>query len=73
MLVLAYPAQLIKQLSATPTIPAQTSSNPISDTIDPRTLLQANKATFFFRLVGEQLRRGRGCFMLSCRFVGTRT
>ncbi len=46
--------QLIKQLSATPTLPAQNASHPPLDVLDPRVSLQANKATFFFRLVGKK-------------------
>ncbi|KAL6715086.1 phosphate system positive regulatory protein pho81 [Lecanora helva] len=40
---------LIKQLSATPTLLAQNAT----ETFDPQALLQANKATFFFRLERE--------------------
>ena len=43
--------QLIKQLSATPTILPQNASNTTTDFPDPQAALQANKATFFFRLV----------------------
>ncbi|KAI4173519.1 MAG: hypothetical protein LQ343_002857 [Gyalolechia ehrenbergii] len=42
--------KLIKQLSATPTLLAQNASSPI---VDPQASLQANKATFFFRLERE--------------------
>ncbi|KAL8718758.1 MAG: hypothetical protein Q9225_004138 [Loekoesia sp. 1 TL-2023] len=42
--------QLIKQLSATPTLLARNASSPV---IDPQVSLQANKATFFFRLERE--------------------
>jgi CDK inhibitor PHO81 len=41
--------QLIKQLSATPPILAQNASA----ATDPQALLQANKATFFFRVVSN--------------------
>ncbi|KAL8931837.1 MAG: hypothetical protein Q9211_006700, partial [Gyalolechia sp. 1 TL-2023] len=41
---------LIKQLSATPTLRAQNASSPV---VDPQASLQANKATFFFRLERE--------------------
>lgn len=40
--------QLIKQLSATPTITAQGDSS----TLDAQAALRANKEVFFFRLVG---------------------
>ncbi|KAL8812627.1 MAG: hypothetical protein Q9200_000886 [Gallowayella weberi] len=42
--------KLIKQLSATPTLAPQNASTP---PLDPRVSLQANKATFFFRLERE--------------------
>ncbi|KAI4120573.1 MAG: hypothetical protein LQ338_006917 [Usnochroma carphineum] len=42
--------KLIKQLSATPTLSAQNASSPV---VDPQVSLQANKATFFFRLERE--------------------
>jgi SPX domain protein involved in polyphosphate accumulation len=42
--------KLIKQLSATPTIPAQGSSA-TQEVIDPKVALRANKEVFFFRLV----------------------
>ncbi|KAL8939109.1 MAG: hypothetical protein Q9216_003543 [Gyalolechia sp. 2 TL-2023] len=42
--------KLIKQLSATPTLLAQNASSPV---VDPQASLQANKATFFFRLERE--------------------
>lgn len=45
------PLQLIKQLSATPTLLPQNASNTAPDALDPQASLQANKATFFFRLV----------------------
>ena len=41
--------KLIKQLSATPTIPAQAPTP--QPAVDPRAALQANKEVFFFRLV----------------------
>ena len=41
--------KLIKQLSATPTISAQTPAT--QQAVDPRVALQANKEVFFFRLV----------------------
>jgi CDK inhibitor PHO81 len=45
--------QLIKQLSATPTIPAQRTAEEIAQdgTLDPQAALRANKEVFFFRLV----------------------
>ncbi|KAI4201785.1 MAG: hypothetical protein LQ350_002985 [Teloschistes chrysophthalmus] len=50
----AHPAltdgQLIKQLSATPTLLAQNASSPA---VDPQVSLQANRATFFFHLERE--------------------
>ncbi|KAI9811445.1 MAG: phosphate system positive regulatory protein pho81 [Pycnora praestabilis] len=45
--------RLIKQLSATPTLLAQNDPSPIAEVLDPQTSLQANKATFFFRLERE--------------------
>ncbi|KAL8927733.1 MAG: hypothetical protein Q9208_002148 [Pyrenodesmia sp. 3 TL-2023] len=45
-----YIKSLIKQLSATPTLSAQNAS---SQAIDAQVSLQANKATFFFRLERE--------------------
>ncbi|PGG95789.1 hypothetical protein AJ79_09875 [Helicocarpus griseus UAMH5409] len=46
--------KLIKQLSATPTIPAQSSSvDPAPDLLDPQAALRANKDVFFFRLERE--------------------
>ncbi|KAI4117716.1 MAG: hypothetical protein LQ345_002110 [Seirophora villosa] len=42
--------KLIKQLSATPTLSAQNATSP---PLDPQASLQANKATFFFRLERE--------------------
>ena len=44
--------QLIKKLSATPVITAQGTGDGEQAT-DPQTSLQANKATFFFRLERE--------------------
>lgn len=44
--------QLIKKLSATPVITAQGTDDGEQST-DPQTSLQANKATFFFRLERE--------------------
>jgi hypothetical protein len=43
--------QLIKKLSATPVIHAQDLTNAGSGLADSQASLQANKATFFFRLV----------------------
>ncbi|MCJ1383078.1 phosphate system positive regulatory protein pho81 [Xylographa soralifera] len=45
--------KLIKQLSATPTLLAQNASHPPLEILDPQMSLQANKATFFFRLERE--------------------
>lgn len=45
--------KLIKKLSATPVLPAQNVSTQGGETVDPQTSLQANKATFFFRLERE--------------------
>lgn len=42
--------KLIKQLSATPTIPAQGAAD-VQEVVDPKTALRANKEVFFFRLV----------------------
>lgn len=57
----AHPAltdgQLIKQLSATPTLLAQNASSPA---VDPQVSLQANRATFFFHLV-RLLAEHRSC------------
>ncbi|KAI2794315.1 Ankyrin repeat protein nuc-2 [Penicillium oxalicum] len=46
---------LIKQLSATPTIPAQRTAEEIAQdgTLDPQAALRANKEVFFFRLERE--------------------
>lgn len=49
--------QLIKQLSATPILQPQNAITTPSETLDPQALLQANKATFFFRLVWRDLFR----------------
>jgi hypothetical protein len=43
--------KLIKKLSSTPVIPALGDSSHGHETLDPQTSLQANKATFFFRVV----------------------
>ncbi|KAF2809681.1 ankyrin repeat protein [Mytilinidion resinicola] len=45
--------KLIKKLSATPVLPAQNDSNRLGDGLDPQAALQANKATFFFRVERE--------------------
>ncbi|KAK2753959.1 phosphate system positive regulatory protein pho81 [Arachnomyces sp. PD_36] len=45
--------KLIKQLSATPTIPAQSASAPPPATLDSQAALRANKEVFFFRLERE--------------------
>jgi hypothetical protein len=46
--------QLIKKLSATPVIqPLGDHNGSTAETLDPQAALQANKATFFFRLVPE--------------------
>ncbi|OAX78643.1 hypothetical protein ACJ72_07047, partial [Emergomyces africanus] len=46
--------KLIKQLSATPTIPAQSSSADAAlELLDPQAALRANKDVFFFRLERE--------------------
>lgn len=45
--------KLIKQLSATPTIPAQTTADATQDVLDPQASLRANKEVFFFRLERE--------------------
>lgn len=44
--------KLIKTLSATPTLPAQSHEGLSGDPQDPQASLQANRASFFFRLVG---------------------
>lgn len=44
-------SQLIKKLSTTPIIPSQEQANAVQP--DPQASLQANKATFFFRLERE--------------------
>lgn len=46
-----FDTQLIKKLSATPILHAQNELNGVEGRNDPQTALQANKATFFFRLV----------------------
>ncbi|KAK3170906.1 hypothetical protein OEA41_002990 [Lepraria neglecta] len=45
--------KLIKQLSATPTLLPQNATQNAPETLDPQASLQANKATFFFRLERE--------------------
>ncbi|OJJ44827.1 hypothetical protein ASPZODRAFT_2112022 [Penicilliopsis zonata CBS 506.65] len=45
--------KLIKHLSATPTIPAQTIPDVVQDALDPQAALRANKEVFFFRLERE--------------------
>lgn len=45
--------KLIKQLSATPTIPAQSTSDVRHDVPDAQSALRANKEVFFFRLERE--------------------
>ncbi|KAJ5610043.1 hypothetical protein N7510_006762 [Penicillium lagena] len=47
--------KLIKQLSATPTIPAQTTAEDVAQTgtLDAQAALRANKEVFFFRLERE--------------------
>jgi len=45
--------KLIKKLSSTPVIPALADSSHGHETLDPQTSLQANKATFFFRVERE--------------------
>ncbi|EEP80809.1 conserved hypothetical protein [Uncinocarpus reesii 1704] len=53
----ARPPRLIKQLSATPTIPAQGASvPPTSEILDPQAALRANKEVFFFRLFSLRLK-----------------
>lgn len=56
--------QLIKQLSATPTIPAQRTAEEIAQdgTLDPQASLRANKEVFFFRLVSPGASLFRGYF-----------
>ncbi|EEH37064.2 ankyrin repeat protein nuc-2 [Paracoccidioides lutzii Pb01] len=49
--------KLIKQLSATPTIPAQSSPmDPAPELLDPQAALRANKDVFFFRLFTLRLK-----------------
>ena len=43
--------QLIKQLSATPTIPAQSAAGEPQNVPEAQAALRANKEVFFFRLV----------------------
>lgn len=43
--------KLIKQLSATPTIPAQGAAENRAESADAEAALRANKEIFFFRLV----------------------
>jgi len=45
--------QLIKKLSATPTLLAQNDVHRPVGVIDSQAALQANKATFFFQLVSK--------------------
>jgi hypothetical protein len=45
--------QLIKKLSATPTLLAQNDVIRPASSADSQAALQANKATFFFQLVGH--------------------
>jgi hypothetical protein len=63
--------QLIKQLSATPTIPAQSTENVAQNVPDSQAALRANKEVFFFKLVCA-VRQQEGVFSLtgcSCRSV----
>lgn len=46
------PLQLIKKLSATPLLQAQGDPLQTAAPVDQQAALQANKATFFFQLVG---------------------
>jgi CDK inhibitor PHO81 len=48
--------KLIKQLSATPNIPAQRTAEEIAQdgALDPQAALRANKEVFFFRLVSSR-------------------
>lgn len=55
--VLTKHLQLIKQLSATPKIPAQGAADVAQEVLDPQAALRANKEVFFFRLV---------CFHATC-------
>ncbi|PYH97759.1 hypothetical protein BO71DRAFT_282073, partial [Aspergillus ellipticus CBS 707.79] len=43
--------KLIKQLSATPTIPAQSTTDVAQNVPEAQAALRANKEVFFFRLV----------------------
>jgi CDK inhibitor PHO81 len=45
--------KLIKQLSATPKIPAQGAADVAQEVLDPQAALRANKEVFFFRLERE--------------------
>ncbi|KAF1940765.1 hypothetical protein EJ02DRAFT_220539 [Clathrospora elynae] len=45
--------KLIKKLSATPVLPPQAEGGYGHEPLDPQTSLQANKATFFFRIERE--------------------
>jgi CDK inhibitor PHO81 len=45
--------QLIKKLSATPTLLSQNDLHRPSGLVDSQAALQANKATFFFQLVSQ--------------------
>ena len=47
--------QLIKKLSATPTILSQNDVQRHPSAVDSQAALQANKATFFFQLVSRTL------------------
>lgn len=58
--------QLIKQLSATPTIPAQSTIDVAHDELDPQTVLRANKEVFFFRLVRHNVAHWVGIHTHSC-------
>ena len=53
--------RLIKQLSATPTIPAQGASG-VQEIVDPKVALRANKEVFFFRLVRAMM----GSYIFAC-------
>lgn len=50
------PLQLIKKLSATPTLAAQNDVDRTVTPVNSQAALQANKATFFFQLVTAQAR-----------------
>jgi len=64
--------QLIKQLSATPILLPQNAVNNPPETLDPQAMLQANKATFFFRLVWKNLFDIESESAYSHPFSGTR-